>query len=174
VSLILEALRKLEREKQAPERGVVVVGAAAWPGARSERRIGLFLLGLALGGVALGLAYWRQRAGAPVPAPPVTLAVRAPVVRPTPEALAPPAQDARPPERRVVAAPKAAATAEATRPAEPAFTLQAISERDGRPVALVNDRLVREGDSIDGARIVRIARDEVELDLGGRRLTLRF
>jgi hypothetical protein len=52
--------------------------------------------------------------------------------------------------------------------------LQAISEREGRPVAIVNDRLLREGDSIDGARIVRIAKDEVELELQGRRVLLRF
>ena len=170
MSLILEALKKLEREKQAPERGVIVVGAASWPGARSDRRVGLFLLGLAIGGAALGgWALWRQRPGAAEPAPPVTLAA----VPPPKPASSP---DPRPAAvDRLVVAPKPAAVAPSAKPAAPpAFVLQAISERDGHPVAVVNERLLREGDSIDGARIVRIARDEVELELGGRRLTLRF
>jgi len=177
VSLILEALKKLEREKQAPERGVVVVGAAAWPGAQSDRRLGLFLLGLAIGGAALGgVALWRQRPGAPQPAPPVTLAAVPPKAALPPETLPSPLRETRPPaaERLVVAAKPAPVAPSAKPSAEPPFVLQAISERDGHPVAIVNDRLLREGDSIDGARIVRIAKDEVELELGGRRLTLRF
>ncbi|MFI5184868.1 MAG: hypothetical protein ACHQNV_10745, partial [Vicinamibacteria bacterium] len=31
MSLILEALRKLDREKEAPERGFVVVASQPWP-----------------------------------------------------------------------------------------------------------------------------------------------
>ena len=36
MSLILEALRKLDRDKAAPERGLVVTGASTW--ARPEER----------------------------------------------------------------------------------------------------------------------------------------
>ena len=45
--------------------------------------------------------------------------------------------------------------------------LNAISERDGQPVAIVNDRLVREGDSFDGVRVLRIGEAEVEVEVGG-------
>jgi hypothetical protein len=54
------------------------------------------------------------------------------------------------------------------------LVLQAISERDGSPVALVNDRLVREGDSFDGVTVVRIGASEVEVEVRGRRRVLRF
>jgi hypothetical protein len=171
VSLILEALKKLEREKQAPQRGVIVLGATSWSGAPGERRLGLFLLGLLIGATLLGLARWGQQpapAGAP-PSAAAALGLTPP--RPLPQKTAPasPAGAAAP---RLVPATLAAAV-EPSRPA-PAFMLQAISEREGRPVAIVNDRLLREGDSIDGARIVRIAKDEVELELQGRRVLLRF
>ena len=173
MSLILEALKKLEREKQAPERGVVVVGAASLSGARGERRLGLFLLGLAIGAAVLGgLALLRQPGAVPEPPAPVVAAAgpAAPPAPVTPSTL-PPSSAA---ERLAIAPKPASAAPPATPRGEPVFTLQAISERDGHPVAVVNERLLREGDSIDGARIVRIAKDEVELDLGGRRLTLRF
>ncbi len=55
MSLILEALRKLERDRKSPDPGVVVVGAQAWP-ARSTttRSIGIALCSVAL--VAFG--FW--------------------------------------------------------------------------------------------------------------------
>ena len=43
-----------------------------------------------------------------------------------------------------------------------------------RPVALISDHLLREGDTLEGARIVHIGETEVELELDGRRLILRF
>jgi hypothetical protein len=52
--------------------------------------------------------------------------------------------------------------------------LNAISQRDGRPVALINDHLVFEGDSFDGVRILRIGETEVEVEVRGKRRVLRF
>jgi hypothetical protein len=52
--------------------------------------------------------------------------------------------------------------------------LNAISQRDGRPVALINDRLVFEGDSFDGIKVLRIGETEVELEVRGERRLLRF
>jgi hypothetical protein len=52
--------------------------------------------------------------------------------------------------------------------------LQAIAERDGHPVALINDRLVREGDSFDGVTVLRIGVAEVEIEVRGQRRVLRF
>jgi hypothetical protein len=52
--------------------------------------------------------------------------------------------------------------------------LQAISQRDGQPVALLSDRLVREGDSFDGIRVLRIGDEEVEVEVDGERRVIRF
>jgi hypothetical protein len=67
----------------------------------------------------------------------------------------------------------------ATQPTTPAPTtrqllLNAISEQDGVPIAVVNDRVVREGDRFEGVLIVRIRASEVEVEVDGARRTLRF
>ena len=54
------------------------------------------------------------------------------------------------------------------------FQLQAISQRDGEPVAVINERLVREGDSFDGVRILKIGADHVEIEVRGHRRVVRF
>ena len=60
--------------------------------------------------------------------------------------------------------------------AEPSsgLQLQAISQRDGRPIAVLNSRVVHEGDHFEGVTILRIGVDEVEIEVRGRRRTLRF
>lgn len=66
MSLILEALKKLEREKHVPERGFHVMAATPWP---SSARSGTATVVLALiGAMALGggAMYWLLR---PTPAP---------------------------------------------------------------------------------------------------------
>jgi hypothetical protein len=69
-----------------------------------------------------------------------------------------------------------ATPSEAARPTPPPpeIRLNAISVRDGRPIALINDRLVREGDSFDGIRILRIGEAEVEVEVRGQRRVIRF
>jgi hypothetical protein len=52
--------------------------------------------------------------------------------------------------------------------------LNAISQKDGRPVALINDHLVFEGDSVDGVKVLRIGEAEVEVEIRGERRVLRF
>ena len=52
--------------------------------------------------------------------------------------------------------------------------LNAISVRDGHPVAILNDRLVREGDSFDGIHVLRIGEAEVEVEVNGVRRMLKF
>ena len=59
-------------------------------------------------------------------------------------------------------------------PPPPAFVLQAISERNGQPIAIINDHLVRVGDEVDGMRVLAIRLDEVDVEVRGRRTTLRF
>ena len=49
-----------------------------------------------------------------------------------------------------------------------------MSERDGHPIALINDRLLRVGDEIEGMKVLAIRPDEVDLEVKGHRTTLRF
>jgi hypothetical protein len=41
-------------------------------------------------------------------------------------------------------------------------------------VAVLNDRLVREGDSFDGVTVVRIGTSDIEIEVRGRRLVIEF
>jgi hypothetical protein len=74
----------------------------------------------------------------------------------------------------LAAAAAAAAGRQDAKPVQRDLQLMAISERDGRPIAIVSDHLVREGDSFDGVKIVRIGETEVEVEQHGRRRVLRF
>lgn len=60
-------------------------------------------------------------------------------------------------------------------PAEaPSLVLQGTSVVDGRPVAVINYRRVFEGDVIDGVIVIDITDRAVELELDGKRFTLRL
>jgi hypothetical protein len=193
MSLILEALRKREREKQVPERGFLVMAPAPWAAPRGRGVAVIVLAGVVAFGLGVAFMAWRAPVAHPPavapPAPPV-----APPARMTPGTLLPaPASTLRttslaPPVPRAEPGPAqpamptaepapAAETPSIVPPspaAEPRFVLQAISVRDGRPVALISDRLMREGDEWQGARLVRIGETEVELEIAGQRVTLRF
>ena len=41
-------------------------------------------------------------------------------------------------------------------------------------MALINDRLLFEGDSFDGIKVLRIGEAEVEVEVHGKRRVLRF
>jgi hypothetical protein len=195
VSLILDALKKLEREKDAREPGVLVVGSVPW-GARahSYRPLALVLAGAGLAALLAWAAWPRDRAPRPAtvpsPADASPAAARVPTTPPPAPAVAPPE-----PRRLVVPSPaaepaevpppeRAAATGEtpagaplppaAAAPAKDDLRLNAISQRDGRPLALINDRLFFEGDSFDGVKILRIGEAEVEVEVHGKRRVLRF
>jgi hypothetical protein len=203
VSLILDALKKVEREKDAREPGVLVVGSVPWGArTRSYRPLALALAGAGLAALLAWAVWPRDRAprpatvpsssdSSPAPAPtPKTAAVRAltapspaPAVSPPePRRLSVPSSAAEPAE---VPSPDRALTTDdspASAPLPPAaipaakddLRLNAISQRDGRPLALINDRLVFEGDSFDGVKILRIGEAEVEVEVRGKRRVLRF
>jgi hypothetical protein len=197
VSLILDALRKLQREKDAPDPGVLVVGPVPW-GREGRRGRPVLLGGLALvAGVAAVVAWLFLRSGpepsAAVEAGPEVVSSPTPEAGPIPNAPSPAAEGspaalpAPPPERRIElpgsteAPPTASAPGEAARPSRGSGRLEAedlhlnaVSQKDGRPVALINDRLVFEGDSFDGVRVVRIGEAEVEVEIRGRRHVLHF
>jgi hypothetical protein len=58
--------------------------------------------------------------------------------------------------------------------ADSGLQLQAVSEQDGQPVAIVSGQLVRVGDRIGSATVVRIGPLEVELETAGQRHVLKF
>jgi hypothetical protein len=80
---------------------------------------------------------------------------------------------ATPPAAVPAPASAAGATPDAASPG-PVLLLHAISEQDGIPIAVVNERVVREGDRFDGVRILRIGAAEVEVEVAGTRRILRF
>jgi len=214
MSLILEALKKLEREKDAPDRGFLVMAQVPWVG---EGRRGKIVLALgavaAVAALTLGVRWLvTGRAKSPPPAaaavPPTTLpttatvvgrpasaglpapphsAAPAEVMAPLPRYLPPPSRQAFPAPPRAAEpkpAPSAAAAAPpalappgsaAASPERPgALRLEAVSEQDGVAVAVINGQLVREGDRIGEATVTRIGVQEVEVEVAGRRSTLRF
>ncbi len=186
MSLILEALKKVERERATPEqRGFLVLGPTAWAPSRSNLA---WVLGMiAAAAVAGGAVYLLTR-------PPASAATRcrgrtervaAGSGRGTgrrtrgshraPRAGAATGLDAAaspgpPPSVR----PRAPTPSPSGAPAGPVLTPPRHQRADGVPVAVVNDRVVREGDSFDGVRILRIGAAEVEVEVAGARRTLRF
>jgi hypothetical protein len=181
VSLILEALKKLEREKGVPERGFLVLAHLPWArsGKAGARLAGLAALALILAGA--GFLAWRSR-----PAPPRAVA---PAPAPTPAApgagvpALPAPTVGLPSSTAALPAPASAAPPAAPAPALPLpsppeataeFRLNAITVQDGHPVAVLNDRIVREGDSFEGVRVLRIGETEVEIEVRGERRVIRF
>ena len=200
MSLILDALKKLERDREAREPNVLVVGSVPW-GTRARSRLPLAVAAVAVVLVALvAFALWprnrapRPAAAAPSPAahapaaaaagpivPPLTTAAPGAAAAPEPRrpALPPPGPDRSDREADEAAeTPAEAATAAADTRRNPPGTeelrLTAISQRDGRPVALINDRLVFEGDGFDGVKVLRIREAEVEVEVRGVKKVLRF
>ena len=53
------------------------------------------------------------------------------------------------------------------------FRVTAIFTSDMRRIAVVNGRLVTEGDKVDGATVVEILADRLRLNLGGKAITSR-
>lgn len=54
------------------------------------------------------------------------------------------------------------------------YRLQAVFVAAGRRIAIVNDQRVSRGDEINGARVLSIERDRVELDRSGRKWILEL
>jgi hypothetical protein len=200
VSLILDALKKLERDKEAREPNVLVVGSVPW-GTRTRSRRSLAAAAVTLVLVALvGFTLWpRNRTPRPptaasspaLPSPAPSAAASPPLVPPRTTAV-PSAAAATAPEPRRPSLPSPRPATSSGQPAEATETpadaaaarrnppgteelhLNAISQRDGRPVALINDRLVFEGDGFDGVKVLRIGETEVEIEVRGVKRVLRF
>jgi hypothetical protein len=70
--------------------------------------------------------------------------------------------------------PPPATVARPSPSAAPELKLNAISQQNGQPVAILNDRLVREGDTFDGIHVIRIGETDVEVEIRGQRRVLTF
>lgn len=184
MSLVIEALRRVE--KTDARTGSIGASVASYrPPARPRSSLVPLLLGVLTGGALVSLLS-PQGAKAPADArageepslptrpkgaaglpPPLILGPAATPVEPRLAAVA--ADDASTPapvERRPLS-PPALTT--------PALVLQAISERDGRPIAMISDQLVREGDKLGRIRVTRIGSESVEVLLeNGQYDTVRF
>lgn len=187
MSLILEALKKLERDRQTHERGFLVLAQPSPAGERAWTRRAPWLAAAALaGGAVAALLLWPGRSGdRPAAPPPTTMVAAAPRAAEPPTTLssAPRPESATPPARqplivwrpvrgtppRPLVQPTAAPAA-----AVEALQLQAISERDGAPVAVVSGQMVRVGDRIGSGTVVRIGAAEVEIETDGKRQVLTF
>ncbi len=191
MSLILEALKKLERDRPGePRQGdVVLLAPVSWPARRLLARRLAALLAFGLSAAALiGGALWLWPRSAPPPAsgpivsPSATPSApsAAPSISTTAEAPAAPspgsagvlATPERPRPRP--AAPGRAALLPRPSPSPSGFALTAIGNQDGYPIAVINDRVVRVGDALEGARVVIIGETEVVLEQDGRRFTVGF
>ena len=192
MSLVLEALRRIDRPDARP--GSIGVAVASYrPRRKGGRSMKPLLMGVVAGAVgvaALELSTSRSRSAisensrfdrapdqADQPAkgaaalPPMVVLAAPGVTGSTHVDIA------RPPERGAVEgaaqSPPKSETLAATAPE--ALVLQAISERDARPIAIISDQLVHEGDLLGRTRIVRIGTESVEVLLGnGRREVIRF
>ena len=178
MSLVLEALKKLDREKGRDERGFVVMAAAPWPTRAARRWPAWAALGIATAGaVAAVLALRTTPAPTALPAPPAAVVTTRPAATVAAPVPAPGRRETREdaaPTKAPAATLAAAPSPLAPRPADLELRLQAISERDGQPIAIINDRLLHVGDEVDGIRVLAIRGAEVDVEVRGRRTTLRF
>ncbi len=60
------------------------------------------------------------------------------------------------------------------RSAQSQWRLNGIVQGDGQAIALINGKVVEKGESIQGAKLVRIAQDEVDLETDGQIKTLKL
>jgi len=165
------------------------VGASALGGGRRLRLLPIALALVAAGTAGFLFAQWASRPTAALPgaappppslappsAPPATYAAPYVPAAPPAQTAAPasePAAPRRPVPAPIAAAETAAATA-GTQAVETTFQLQAVTQQDGQPVAIVNGQLVHVGDMVEGARVLRIDADSVEVEKDGRRFVIGF
>lgn len=193
MSLVLDALRRVE--KPDARTGSVGVAVPSYqPRRRPRRSWAPLLLGLVVGGTAVLAFGPRGGSLATIDAAPAASASSGQPARALGGAGLPPplildtaeaatgqhgSREASPPaptKRRPAVNPSDnAAPAEPVAVAPRGLVLQAISERDSHAIAVISDQLVKEGDLIGKARVLKIGADTVEVLLeGGRRELIRF
>jgi hypothetical protein len=178
MSLVLEALRRVE--KPGARAGGVGVAVASYRPVRKRIGAGLpLLMGLATGGALVFLFGLGSQATNPA----IRGGDRGRGAAPDEVPGEPPVavRKVLPPMKLVEAkgqarlAPPSSALAVPDSKTQATLVLQAISERDSHPVAIINDQLVREGELIGRARVLRIHADSVDVLLeNGTQEAVRF
>jgi hypothetical protein len=190
MSLVLEALRRVEK----PDDRTGTIGAMV-PSYRPIRKrpspVFPLILGLGVGVLIVAFAGPRVMRSEPLPSlaaldglPAASAGARQGKGRAglPPPLYMPPSEtkrvgalpDARRGYPRSSAAKNTAITEPIAQPT-PALVLQAISERDSKPIAVINDQLVREGDRLGVVHVIRIGTDTVDVLLpNGAREVVRF
>ena len=183
MSLVIEALRRVEKAEARP--GSVGAFVTSYrPAPKGRGSAAPLLLGLLTGGTLVFLFGGRsQNTAAPDGQSPDSRLVSTTPHLKGAAGLPPPMiiESSLRPAEAASPSPSALAKAEKREGAPPVTTpktslvLQAISERDSHPIAIINDQLVRVGERIGSAKVVHIGPDFVEviLDNGGRE-TVRF
>jgi hypothetical protein len=190
MSLVLEALRRVEK----PDDRTGTIGAMV-PSYRPVRKrpspVFPLILGLGVGVLIVAFAGPRVMRSEPLPSlaaldglPPASAVTRQGKGRAglPPPLYVPPSGEKRigrlPDTPRGYARSSAARSAAIREPVvepTPGLVLQAISERDSKPIAVINDQLVREGDRVGAVRVIRIGTDTVEVLLpNGTHEIVRF
>ena len=167
MSIIYDALKKIEKKIEAAPRKDQEAKSVK----KSKRPLGAYLayafvvcVGILIGNMVFGSFRQKVKAGyAP--------SVKLPPLASSPAGTRPLAQL---PE--TILAPATADPGSAKKqnkaPAAPILTLNGVFFSDDGGYALINNRIVREGDTIEGIKIVRISSEEVELDNNGTPLKL--
>ena len=154
MSIIYDALKKIEKKAEPAVPKVQVAKSVN----KSQRPLGAYLLyalvafiGILIGNFIFGSFRQKVKAGyapsAKTPPPVSSPAVTRPLAK-LPETVPAPV------------------------PAAPQLVLNGVFFSDDGGYALINNRIVREGDTIEGVKIVRISSEEVELDNSGTPLKL--
>jgi len=202
MSFILDALRKVDQEnRQSGEVVPPVVAVEKQRKERVHRRRQFVAMAVIAVSSAAATAFLLRRPPAAEPAQPPAPALQAApvellVVPPaeaselrvevpvesrvlkttiaSPDVMAEESPPAPPRRSERAAPPEIAREAPAAKPSSepPSLVLQGTSVLDGRPVAVVSDRRVFEGDMIQGALVIRIEERSVELEFEGRRFIL--
>ena len=127
---------------------------------------------------------WLDRTAALLP-PKSQATANTPYGQPVPAVQAPPAVDPRYgpyvpsssyPTRTGPGGKPLPAAKGAKGPASPEdrFKLSVILVRDGQPVAVINDKNVRVGDTIEGGKVAAISKYSVDIEVDGQVLTIRL
>lgn len=157
MSLVIDALRRAGASSPGAESTSIRLSAP-----RPRRRLWP-VMAAAVAGVALGLSMRPVPAAAPLRAetpatPDSPWGPGRTVLAATERAAAAPLVSSPTPRPAIRRIPSPSPAAAETVP----LVLRGISSRDGLPIAMINERLVREGETIDGFRVTKIGAETVE------------